>query len=65
MGKRFVPDALHRAQPEDGGCMQGTRFGLLSMLMKWAQEDPMRIFWLTGLAGTGQTSIAITLCRML
>ena len=25
----------------------------------------MRIFWLAGLAGTGKTSIAVTLCRML
>ena len=45
--------------------MPGTRLRVLSMFVKWAQDDPMRIFWLAGLAGTGKTSIAITLCRML
>jgi len=33
--------------------------------MEWAKNYPMRIFWLAGLAGTGKTSIAVTLCRML
>jgi len=45
--------------------MPGTRLRVLSMFMEWARSDPMRIFWLAGLAGTGKTSIAITLCRML
>jgi len=45
--------------------MPGTRVRVLSMFMDWARSDPMRIFWLAGLAGTGKTSIAITLCRML
>lgn len=45
--------------------MAGTRVRVLSMFMEWARSDPMRIFWLTGLAGTGKTSIAVTLCRML
>ena len=45
--------------------MPGTRIRVLSMLMEWAKDDPMRVFWLAGLAGTGKTSVAITLCRML
>jgi len=45
--------------------MPGTRLRVLSRLMDWAKSDSMRIFWLAGLAGTGKTSIAITLCRML
>jgi len=45
--------------------MPGTRVHVLSMFMEWARNDPVRIFWLAGLAGTGKTSIAITLCRML
>jgi len=65
MGNRFVPAALHEMQPEDAGCMPGTRLSILSMFVKWAQDDPMRIFWLAGLAGTGKTSIAVTLCCML
>jgi len=45
--------------------MPGTRVRVLSMFTEWARSDPMRIFWLAGLAGTGKTSIAVTLCRML
>jgi len=45
--------------------MPGTRLRVLSKFMEWAKNDPMRIFWLAGLAGTGKTSIAVTLCRML
>ena len=45
--------------------MHGTRLRVLSMFMDWVKKDPMRIFWLAGLAGTGKTSIAITLSRML
>jgi len=45
--------------------MPGTRLRVLSMIMKWTKDDPKTIFWLAGLAGTGKTSIAVTLCRML
>jgi len=65
MANRFIPTALHEIQSEDAGCMEGTRVRVLSIFTKWARDDPMRIFWLAGLAGTGKTSIAITLCRML
>ena len=65
IGNRFVPSALHETLPEEAGCMPGTRLGVLSMFMEWAQNDPKRIFWLAGLAGTGKTSIAVTLCNML
>jgi len=65
IGNRFVPAALHDVQPEEAGCMPGTRARILSIFLDWAKNDPMRIFWLAGLAGTGKTSIAITLCRML
>jgi len=33
--------------------------------MAWVKDDPIKIFWLAGMAGTGKTSIAVTLCRML
>jgi len=33
--------------------------------MSWVKEDPKSIFWLAGMAGTGKTSISVTLCRML
>jgi len=65
IGNRFVPAALYDTQPEEAGCLPGTRTRVLGKFMKWAKDDPMRLFWLAGLAGTGKTSIAVTLCRML
>jgi len=38
---------------------------VLSKFIAWVKEDPMAIFWLAGMAGTGKTSIAVSLCRML
>ena len=43
--------------------MPGTRLTVLSIFMEWVKIDPKRLFWLAGLAGTGKTSIAVTLCR--
>jgi len=45
--------------------MSGTRVGVLNRLIEWVLNDPKGIFWLVGMAGTGKTSIAVTLCRML
>jgi len=38
---------------------------VLAKFIAWVKDDPMSIFWLSGMAGTGKTSIAVTLCRML
>jgi len=45
--------------------MTGTRVNVLSKFVAWVKDDPLSIFWLAGMAGTGKTSIAVTLCRML
>jgi len=45
--------------------MPGTRELVLSRFVEWIRYDQRRIFWLAGMAGTGKTSIAVTLCRML
>jgi len=45
--------------------MLGTRVNVLSKFVAWVKDDPLSIFWLAGMAGTGKTSIAVTLCRML
>ena len=63
LGHRFAWGALDYMQSEGAGCMLGTRLGVLSMFMDWVKYDPRHVFWLTGLAGMGKTSIAITLCR--
>jgi len=45
--------------------MAGTRVDILSKFVSWVKDDPMAIFWLAGMAGTGKTSIAVSLCRRL
>jgi len=45
--------------------MPGTREGILNKLVAWVLNEPTAIFWLAGMAGTGKTSIAVTLSRML
>ena len=65
IGKQFVRKALHITQPQTAGCMEGTRKEVLEKFISWVISDPNRIFWLAGLAGTGKTSIALTLCRLL
>jgi len=45
--------------------MAGTRVVVLSKFVAWVKNDPLSIFWLAGMAGTGKTSIAVSLCCML
>ena len=45
--------------------MAGTRQGILDKLVAWVLTNPTAIFWLAGMAGTGKTSIAVTLSRIL
>ncbi|KIJ29036.1 hypothetical protein M422DRAFT_189047, partial [Sphaerobolus stellatus SS14] len=48
------------------GCMQGTRVLLLAELWGWSMDlSAPHIFWLSGIAGTGKTTVLETLCRML
>src|SRR5271154_6764887 len=48
------------------GCLQGTRVKLLEGVLAWAADDSSeRIYWLSGMAGTGKTAIAYTLSRLL
>ncbi|KAF5330196.1 hypothetical protein D9611_010572 [Ephemerocybe angulata] len=53
--------------PERGSeCVPGTRLSLLSMLLAWAEDQlSPHLFWLNGLAGTGKTAVAKTLCSKL
>lgn len=47
-------------------CMPGTQFRILKTIQDWA-EDPTdtMIFWLEGMAGTGKTSISMTVASAL
>ncbi|KIJ33139.1 hypothetical protein M422DRAFT_265020, partial [Sphaerobolus stellatus SS14] len=48
------------------GCMQGTRVLLLAELWGWSMDlSAPHVFWLSGIAGTGKTTVLETLCRML
>jgi hypothetical protein len=47
-------------------CTPGTRVALLDDLLTWATaSDSPCLFWLNGLAGTGKSTIARTLCERL
>ncbi|KAG8820249.1 hypothetical protein FRC18_011780 [Serendipita sp. 400] len=50
------------------GCTAGTRQTILNRLMDWARDSDSkraRVCWLTGMVGTGKTTIASTLCQRL
>jgi len=65
LGENFVSEAADDEQPSYAGCMAGTRDSVLLKFIAWVIDDPMAILWLAGMAGTGKTSIAVSMCRML
>ncbi|KAF8953056.1 hypothetical protein BDZ97DRAFT_1680146 [Flammula alnicola] len=47
-------------------CLAGTRQGILDEITAWinnTEDDAARVFWLSGSAGTGKSSIAHTIAR--
>jgi hypothetical protein len=47
-------------------CTKGTRNQIIEDLMAWARDDNgPNIYWLCGMAGTGKTTIAYSLCERL
>ncbi|QRV98317.1 Vegetative incompatibility protein HET-E-1 [Ceratobasidium sp. AG-Ba] len=48
------------------GCTENTRVDVLRQIHDWASgESPEKIYWLNGMAGTGKTTIAYSLCKRL
>ncbi|RXW21205.1 hypothetical protein EST38_g4653 [Candolleomyces aberdarensis] len=48
------------------GCIPGSRVSLLSRLLVWATDSSSpHLFWLSGLAGTGKTTVSKTFCSQL
>ena len=46
-------------------CLRGTRESVLEEIIRWAEDPQGRpVFWLSGLAGTGKSTIAQTFCKM-
>ncbi|KAG9100798.1 hypothetical protein FS749_012731 [Ceratobasidium sp. UAMH 11750] len=64
------PAATYRSADSDnlrrGGCTPNTRVDVLRQLHDWAYDNKShRIYWLNGMAGTGKTTIAYSLCAQL
>ncbi|KAF8751702.1 WD40 repeat-like protein [Rhizoctonia solani] len=49
-----------------GACTEGTREAQIKLLLEWADEPSSgRTCWMNGMAGTGKTTIAYTVCTEL
>ncbi|CAE7161268.1 unnamed protein product, partial [Rhizoctonia solani] len=49
-----------------GPCTQGTRVHVLDDMYQWTiNKDSGNIYWMSGMAGTGKTTIAYSLCERL
>ncbi|CAE6506733.1 unnamed protein product [Rhizoctonia solani] len=49
-----------------GPCTEGTRIKVLDEICQWvANQDGGNIYWMSGMAGTGKTTIAYSLCKRL
>ncbi|EUC54606.1 NACHT domain protein, partial [Rhizoctonia solani AG-3 Rhs1AP] len=44
------------------GCTPGTRVNVLATMLDWARTGGGGVYWLNGMAGTGKTTIAYTVC---
>ncbi|KAF1947390.1 hypothetical protein EJ02DRAFT_88807 [Clathrospora elynae] len=52
------------AKQHEPNCLVNTRVGFLEGIHSWADgQDERYIFWLSGLAGTGKSTIARTVVR--
>ena len=59
-----IPTAQYN---RDQACLQGTREELLDEIKSWSQslDVLVRLYWLFGLAGSGKSAIATTVCQLL
>ncbi|CCO37617.1 Vegetative incompatibility protein HET-E-1 [Rhizoctonia solani AG-1 IB] len=59
-------DAALSVEAHRGGCTPGTRERIIQDFLDWASDkDTYKLYWMNGMAGTGKTTIAYTLCRRL
>ncbi|KAG8680381.1 F-box/WD repeat-containing protein 9, partial [Ceratobasidium sp. 394] len=62
-----APTAMYRSTESDNlrrvGCTPNTRVDVLEQLRMWASDSTSEnVYWLNGMAGTGKTTIAYSLC---
>ncbi|KAG8779942.1 hypothetical protein FRC12_023669 [Ceratobasidium sp. 428] len=65
-----APTAMYRSTVSDNlrrvGCTPNTRVDVIEQLRSWAGDNTdEKVYWLNGMAGTGKTTIAYTLCDYL
>jgi ABC-type dipeptide/oligopeptide/nickel transport system ATPase subunit len=63
-----VTAAFHDADVAAPTCLSGTRVALLNEIRTWFEDvsdNCPRFFWLSGIAGTGKTTVAQSVCEML
>ncbi|KZV86062.1 hypothetical protein EXIGLDRAFT_841022 [Exidia glandulosa HHB12029] len=61
-----VHEAAFDSHTSPSGCFEGTRTSLLQEASSWAFDSGgERVFWISGLAGTGKSAIAKSLCERL
>ncbi|KAF2857333.1 hypothetical protein K470DRAFT_238625 [Piedraia hortae CBS 480.64] len=64
-GLKEAKGAVYDAQ--NSYCSQGTREALIWEITRWAEDPPKdkRIMWLSGMAGTGKTTLARTVAKVM
>ncbi|VDC05179.1 unnamed protein product [Peniophora sp. CBMAI 1063] len=73
--RRVLADVLARLTPASSasidaqsveGCMPGTRLRILKDLQDWSRDpQAQKIYWMSGMAGTGKSAIARSFCHIL
>lgn len=46
-------------------CQGGTRLKLLHRIDNWAVKEDSKVLWLQGMAGTGKSAVASSVCKTL
>ncbi|KAF8753257.1 WD40 repeat-like protein [Rhizoctonia solani] len=65
---RLSPSLSARYKSAEGAdlkrreCTPGTRIKVLAEVLNWTRGDGRGVYWLNGMAGTGKTTIAYSLC---
>jgi ABC-type dipeptide/oligopeptide/nickel transport system ATPase subunit len=63
-----IKTAFYDADGAASACLPETRVALLADIKKWFMDDSPNhrsIFWLSGIAGTGKTTVSQSVCAML